>query len=550
MQGARNVVLQITSRTRARNLLELFNSGSMTLEDYVRQSGIILEDALRLSDEVIGITRLGFTGKQLVHVGRAFPPTTWPEAAAGEDEVLLRGPLEFDGNLLLVISAPIKDAAGNRAGTDIVCFRFNIMEEILADRNGLGETGELVLGTARNGSYEIISRPHDAERLELAVAAETQAAMIRRALAGQTDVMQEASPAGKPVLMCFGPVDGTPWAALATMNPSELYSSVNRQIALVMLGITGLALAGAFGMFLLVRPLTGGILIHSDVLQQRIDDATRRLKEHNRLLRAANLELAEHNTRFKEELRLAQNVQMGFLPTRFPHEDRIVFDKYYLTCEILGGDLFDVFEVGQHHVAMYVADVAGHGVSAALISGLLKMAISSIRQTGEQHTHGFNPDLLSPGHILEVLNSQLYDEMPKDEFITMIYAILDLRSMEFTMADAGHPRPLQYRTETQTLETVTFKTGAALGLIHNETYQEFCYEVRPGDQIVFYTDGVTEALNGDDEEFGESRLYETLSEAFKNKPQHVTAAIQSAVEHHRNGREVSDDFTILACAIR
>ena len=194
---------------------------------------------------------------------------------------------------------------------------------------------------------------------------------------------------------------------------------------------------------------------------------TGELSASNAELQAANQELARRNQQYREELKLAQTVQLGFLPETFPRQDRVQFDKVYMTCEIIGGDLFDVFEIDDRHVGVYVADVAGHGVSAALISGLLKMAMTTARDMGGEG----NPELLDPSRLVRRLHDVIEKDIPDYDYITMLYGVLDLDTNELRMANAGHLYPIHYVAATGQLHAWEIPTGGAIGLLPNPEFE-------------------------------------------------------------------------------
>ena len=283
---------------------------------------------------------------------------------------------------------------------------------------------------------------------------------------------------------------------------------------------------------------------------ERISQLSMELTTRNEMLRAANHELARMNNRFEADLKLAQRVQHGFLPTRFPRHDRIVFDQYYLTCEILGGDLYDAFEIDQDHVGIYMADVAGHGVSAALVSGLLKMAVATIRQQRPDGTASLFIDMTKPQTFLHTVNNLLVKEMPEGEFITLIYGVFDLLDNRILFASAGHPLPVIYRHGKKVAQWCDVHNGMALGIEENQEYTCTEIGIDSGDLVVLYTDGLTEAMNDSGEEFGDERLIDVVSSVREFNAARMNEAIKHAVEAHRAGCAISDDFTLLTVEIR
>lgn len=304
----------------------------------------------------------------------------------------------------------------------------------------------------------------------------------------------------------------------------------------------------------LVITLLMGLVVYLYHRSQEALEANRALSAElaarNEMLRAANAELAAKNEQFVRELKLAQSVQLGFLPQTFPRQDKVAFERYYLTCEMLGGDLFDVFMVDEDRIGMYVADVAGHGVSAALISGLLKMAVNALREPSATEHSGLAFRLAEPHRALAVINDMLVDELPQYEFITMIYAVYDVAAHVFRVASAGHLAPLAYVAREGRVVKWDVPTGVALGLIKGCEYTVMERAVRPGDKVLFYTDGAIEAMNREGTEFGEANLRQVFEQAAGEPLSGIIAAITAALELHRSGERVSDDYSLLLAEIR
>ncbi len=283
---------------------------------------------------------------------------------------------------------------------------------------------------------------------------------------------------------------------------------------------------------------------------QRISLLSAELIQRNDMLRAANQELARMNAKFDAELRLAQRVQQGMLPTRFPRHDRIVFDQYYLTCEVMGGDLYDVFEIDQDHIGLYMADVGGRGVSAALVSGLLHMAVATVRQQRAAGTASLFVDMTRPDVVLRSINQLLHKEIPKGESITLIYGVFDLLQNRLLLASAGHPHPAIYCARQQSAHWCQVKNGAPLGLSADQEYTCTSQAVDAGDLVLFYTDGLTAATNRAGEAFSEDRLLGVVGSFGSVNAVRLNEAIREAVASHRGGAPAHDDFTLLGVEIR
>ncbi len=145
LSRARDTALQVTSRTQIRKKLAAFNRGEVPLDELVEFSGPKLADAMNLSEDMVGITRLDEGGTAVIEVGRPVAPQWRPRPARGERRVPIRGPLALDGKAHIVLGANILDRDGTHVGTDIVLFRTRGLRNIIEDRVELGPGGETIL---------------------------------------------------------------------------------------------------------------------------------------------------------------------------------------------------------------------------------------------------------------------------------------------------------------------------------------------------------------------------------------------------------------------
>lgn len=269
-------------------------------------------------------------------------------------------------------------------------------------------------------------------------------------------------------------------------------------------------------------------------------------------LEAANRELAARNAQFEQELELARNVHLGFLPRNYPHRERVSFAQYYQACEFMGGDLFDVFTVAPNQIGIFMADVSGHGVSAALMSGLLKMGFYSLRTPTVAGAGGGKPDndLLHPERILGMLNKILSRELLQGKFITLVYAVLNLDFNSCRYAIAGHPPPLLFSRGQSTATVCKSQIGPAVGFGEDFEYPINELFLHPGDNLLFFTDGITEAINVTEEEFGVDRLLQVLKAHGAGSAEEIIYSIREAVEEHRGGQPANDDMSLVVTGIR
>ena len=233
-------------------------------------------------------------------------------------------------------------------------------------------------------------------------------------------------------------------------------------------------------------------------LEKRIEERTARLqaavREKERLLeelRSSSLELLarlrELETKsdiISEDLERAQVIQRALLPTEAPRLHGVHVDALYRPGMNVGGDLYDVVNLDEHRVALYVADAAGHGVAAAMLSVLFKQRLEVSGPSGP----------LSPAQVLRSVNERLLDDgvLSQGMFLTVVYALLDTRTGKLTLASAGHTPALLRRASGEA--RILPRTGPALGLVEEAVFDEHDLELEGGDRLILYTDGLTDGI--------------------------------------------------------
>jgi sigma-B regulation protein RsbU (phosphoserine phosphatase) len=241
------------------------------------------------------------------------------------------------------------------------------------------------------------------------------------------------------------------------------------------------------------------------------------------------------------DLVLASDVQRMLLPRRMPKVPGLDIDAHYLAAQKVSGDLYDVFELGSERVGVAVADVAGKGVSASLLMAICR---TMLRQLAPLHE--------SPARVLAELNRAMAGDMREGMYITLIYAVVDAGRSQVTFARAGHELPLFSRREPATGEFVSEYVGSEgmpVGLVGPELFEsaieDKTLEFACGSTLVLYTDGLTEAPNAEDKEFGGARLADVVRSAHRDSAREINAAILLAVDRFSSTTGLRDDYTLL-----
>lgn len=255
-------------------------------------------------------------------------------------------------------------------------------------------------------------------------------------------------------------------------------------------------------------------------------DITRRQQAENKL-RAANAEL-------KRDLQAAAQVQQAQLPKVLPQVEGFEFAWRFRPCQELAGDTLNIFQLDETHIAVYVLDVSGHGVRAALQS-------FSISQDLRLRTGG--PALDLPEQVFARLNAKYPMDIDTGMFFTILFGVLNTTTAEFTFASAGHPGPIlmQNGQAPKIIETV----GYPIGVSPDATYSSQTLQLRPGDKLILYTDGVVEALSSRDIPFGEDRFLKVLHRTKAEPINDCLAAAIKSLENWACHVSLRDDLSLV-----
>ncbi|HYO13700.1 MAG TPA: PP2C family protein-serine/threonine phosphatase, partial [Thermoanaerobaculia bacterium] len=200
----------------------------------------------------------------------------------------------------------------------------------------------------------------------------------------------------------------------------------------------------------------------------------------------------------RQELDTARRIQASILPSEPPRTAGLDVAMRYVPAADVAGDFYDVLPGEGRRLGLLVADVSGHGVPAALIASMVKVAAAAQA-----------PHAASPARVLTEMN-QIFQL--KSQFITAVYVWLDLDAGRLTWASAGHPPPLLWKKRDGTVQELV-QPGMVLGRLRRAAYTEASVPLEPGDRLLLFTDGIPEALNAAGEPFGDARLREILTEA-------------------------------------
>ncbi|MHB8771052.1 MAG: SpoIIE family protein phosphatase [Syntrophales bacterium] len=367
--------------------------------------------------------------------------------------------------------------------------------------------------------------------------------------------------AGEKARMYYAPLPSVGWSIGVVFPEEALFAGIrdlNRVVLII--GTTGFAI-----LFLLIVLISGTITrplrtltakaaeIARGNLDVEVSDAaggdevgelSRSFANMKAALKEYIADLAETTAakeRYESELKIARTIQMSFLPKTFPpFPEHAEFDIYatLVPAKEVGGDLYDFFLLDGDHLFFSIGDVSGKGVPAALFMAAAKTLMK-----------GTASHDLSPAEVLVKVNRELCLENDSLMFVTVFCGILNFRSGEVRYSNAGHNPPLILRAGRQP-EWLTLPEGFLLGVREDSRYETRQILLAPDDTLLLYTDGVTEAMNGDKRFYEERRLVGLMEEHRQEKPEALVGEVLRSVRAFAGNEPQSDDITLLALAFR
>lgn len=249
------------------------------------------------------------------------------------------------------------------------------------------------------------------------------------------------------------------------------------------------------------------------------------------------MEEALQNERYKEELKIAKTVQKSLLPEVLEKDPDFEIAAFSESADEVGGDYYDTLRTSDHKVALIIADVSGKGTTAAFHMSQMKGIFHSLAQ-----------DCIQPDEFMIRANQALVYCLERGSFISATFFIVDTLNKKVSYARAGHCPLLYYSAARNSAEYFKDK-GIALGMVKNRSYSNFIeaneFEYGPGDIMVLYTDGVTEAKNSKGDEFGYDRLSEVLQEVKHESPKQIQEHLIRRLYEFSGTTNINDDYTTM-----
>ena len=273
-----------------------------------------------------------------------------------------------------------------------------------------------------------------------------------------------------------------------------------------------------------------------NLLQAMADQAS--VPVHYTGLKAA----LEQKRQLDRDMQAAQQIQMSLLPQHLPQLAGARLAAYNLPAFNIGGDYYDVIQIDSEHLGIAIADVSGKGIGGAMMMAVCQGVLRARA-----------PQERSPARMLAELNRVLSVNLAEDMFITMLYMVYNTRTRELCFARAGHERPLLKRRAGSGRPEALDSAGIAIGLADAEIFdsaiKDVSVQLAPGDVVVIYTDGITEALNEKNQEWGAANLLKTIDTESASGVDALIQTVRSQLARHVGAQQQSDDITLLALEV-
>jgi sigma-B regulation protein RsbU (phosphoserine phosphatase) len=265
--------------------------------------------------------------------------------------------------------------------------------------------------------------------------------------------------------------------------------------------------------------------------------------ESRSALEVRNLELQRtvdvaqtHSQQQGQELEKAREIQEGLLPKKIPQVKGLEVAGAWQPARVVGGDYYDVLKFSERKIGICIGDVVGKGITAALLMANLQASFRAFAEEG-----------VSPGALCGKLHGVISNNVAQEKFVTFCYCTIDTEKNKLTYASAGHCPPLLLRGRG---EAISLKEGGTpLGILPGKEYADTEVQLEAGDRVVLYTDGLTEAMNAGEEEFGEPRLVGLGRKNTGLGAAELLEVIRKEVSGFSGG-SFQDDFTLVVVAVK
>jgi sigma-B regulation protein RsbU (phosphoserine phosphatase) len=262
--------------------------------------------------------------------------------------------------------------------------------------------------------------------------------------------------------------------------------------------------------------------------------------------------ITKANQRIHADLEAAVKIQQSFLPAPSGEFPGLAYSSFYIPCEEIGGDLFNLVPLDDTYVGVYIFDVSGHGVPAALQSVAMGRLLSNFDPSAglllNSGQNGQPATVVQPREVTDQLNAYFQSSSSKGDFITFMYGIINMETGRFTYTRAGHPAPIVISQNR--VVHLKDKGDIPIGIIPQYGYIDNKLDLKSGDRIFLYTDGVPEAGNRDGVRFGEVAMSNFLAETSGKPIEESVAGLLKILMKWQGESQQADDMSILGIEVK
>jgi len=284
-------------------------------------------------------------------------------------------------------------------------------------------------------------------------------------------------------------------------------------------------------------------LLRMKELHDQVAEQNRELLEVNARLDRTNQELMARNRELEQSMEMARRLQDALLPQKYPRLPNVSFSHMYAPADAVGGDVFHITDLPQGRAAIFIADVSGHGVRAALVTSIVKTVIDYIDLRDK-----------TPSDVLKDFNSRfrsVLGPLAPQIYATGVLIMVDGRKRSISLASAGHPCPLLVSKASMSAAPIMGldETGPAIGFLPDPEYPTHEQDLSTGDIVLSFTDGIYEVLNAEGEMFGLKRLQELVSDNAHLIPRDLIQKVVTETEEFMASARRPDDVCIVAVEV-
>ena len=429
------------------------------------------------------------------------------------------------------------------------------MTQLIAETESIvvGKTGYAFI-VSKQGRF--VACPDHAKIMKAAVQ-EVNPVLGKRMLSGHEGFFRTTEPMqNRAAWIAYVPIQNGE-LSLAIVYPESEALGEARELRNELLAIGLVGLAGLFAALVIVarsisKPITQLAAAAQQVaqgdLEQRLSvdaptlEVANLANAFNKMTRDLQMRMQElrYTTavkeRFEGELNAARNIQMSLVPKNFPaFPERTEFDVHALLrpAREVGGDFYDFYFLDDDRLCFLIGDVSGKGIPAALFMAVTKTLLKASASRG-----------LPMAQMMAQMNDELGEQSDSGMFVSLFFAVLDVKTGALTFCNAGHPPP--FLLSAAGVAPLDGARNVALGAMPGLAYRATTAQLAPGDALFLYTDGVTEALAGGDRFYGPARLQSTLADVAALGVEKITRGVVTDVRAFCGAREQSDDISVMS----